>query len=589
MVYNIIEVANTHGGDPRYIHALLEEFARFHPGYGIKFQPFRYDLIAAKDYEYYALYEDLFIKENEWKEIIDRASQTKDVWLDIFDEYGVAILRDNLSKIKGIKLQASVLYNLAVLHALSDLGLGDKKVILNVSGYRRGKIAERLATIKQLLKPEEILLEIGFQGYPTRLSDSGISKIKVIRDTFHLRIVFADHVSGDSEDAILLPVMAALLGADVIEKHVMLSSQETKYDKFSSLAVGQYQRYTELLARYGQLLTQPFITAEEREYLEKTRQIPILKHDLKKGSLLAAEDFEYKRSGKQGLTMSQIEGMTKDLHILASNVSKGEALRAEDFKKANIAVIIACRLKSTRLPRKALLPIGKLSSIELCIKNCLRFKNVNHTILATSNLEEDAELENYTYRSDVIFHRGDPEDVIRRYLDIAKKLYIDVVIRVTGDCPYVSGEIGQYLLERHFASGADYTCASGFAVGTSVEIINARALEQVKEYFPDAKYSEYMTWYFKNNPEYFKLNEVKLPPKWSRPYRLTLDYEEDLKLFNLIDEYFTANGLEYTIDRLFHYLDHHPEIAGINSHLTLRYKTDQSLIALLDKETKIKA
>ena len=32
----------------------------------------------------------------------------------------------------------------------------------------------------------------------------------------------------------------------------------------------------------------------------------------------------------------------------------------EDFKKANIASIIACRLKSSRLPKKAVLKIGEL-------------------------------------------------------------------------------------------------------------------------------------------------------------------------------------------------------------------------------------
>ncbi len=588
MICNIIEVANTHGGKLEYIQALLEEFAQFHPGYGIKFQPFKYDLIATKDYEYYDLYKALYIKESAWKEVIAGAYQTKDVWLDLFDAYGVKILKDNMPMIKGIKLQASVLYNQAVLDALASLQLMDKKIILNVSGYQLTEIAHRLATINKSLKPEEILLEVGFQGYPTRLCDSGLSKLKVIKDTFHKRIVFADHVSGNSEDAILLPVTAALLGADVIEKHVMLSSQETKYDRFSSVTVEQYRKYTDLLARYTELMTQPFLSAEEKGYLDKTIQIPILKHDMKKGSLLTGEDVEFKRSGKPGLTLKQMEKLTKELHILASDRKKGEALHAEDFKKANIAVIIACRLKSARLPRKALLPIGKLSSIELCIKNCLRFDHVNHTILATSELEEDAELENYTYRRDVIFHRGDPEDVIRRYLDIARKLLIDVVIRVTGDCPYVSKEIGQYLLKRHFAAGADYTCARGFAVGTGVEIINVSALEKVKSYFPNARHSEYMTWYFKNNPDYFKINEVKLPPKWSRNYRLTLDYEEDLALFNLIEDYFMTNGLEYTIDQLFHYLDHHPEIANINSHLSLRYQTDQDLIELLNKETKIR-
>jgi spore coat polysaccharide biosynthesis protein SpsF (cytidylyltransferase family)/sialic acid synthase SpsE len=588
MIYNIIEVANTHGGSLSYIEELLEEFSQFTPGYGIKFQPFKYDLIASKDYEYYDLYKSIYINEIEWKGIIDKAFQTKEVWLDIFDEYGVGILKDNIAKIEGIKLQASVLYNQSVLDALAKLDMEDKKIILNIAGYKIPEIAQRVLKINKLISPEEILIEIGFQDYPTGLSDSGIAKLKTIKDIFHKRIVFADHLDGNSEESILLPVMAALLGADVIEKHVMLSSRETKFDTFSSVTVKQYKTYTELQNKYHDLLIQPFISANEKKYLEKTLQVPVLKNDIKKGSLITCDNFEYKRTGKQGLLINQIEKMTKDLHILATDIKQGEVLHREDFKKANIATIIACRLKSTRLPRKALLPIGALTSIELCIKNCLRFENVNYTILATSDLDEDSELEKYTYRNDVIFHKGHPEDVIRRYLDIAKKLMINVIIRVTGDCPYVSNEICQHLLKLHFSSGSDYTCSQGFAVGTSVEIINVNALERVKSYFPNAEYSEYMTWYFKNNPEYFKINEVKLPLKWSRNYRLTLDYEEDLRLFNFIEKYFKSNGLEYTIEKLFDYLDSNPEIANINSHLLLKYKSDQKLIEQLNKETRIK-
>ena len=69
----------------------------------------------------------------------------------------------------------------------------------------------------------------------------------------------------------------------------------------------------------------------------------------------------------------------------------------------------------------SILKIGDLSSIELCIKNCLKFKNIDCTILATSTTDEDAELLNYTYNSSVLFHRGDPDDVIKRYLDVIRK------------------------------------------------------------------------------------------------------------------------------------------------------------------------
>ena len=263
-------------------------------------------------------------------------------------------------------------------------------------------------------------------------------------------------------------------------------------------------------------------------------------------------------------------------------------MKKEKTENVNIAAIIACRLKSSRLKKKAILKIGNLTSIELCIKNTLKIKNINNVVLATSDNKEDMVLSKYIYDDSVIFHRGDAQDVVSRYLDIIKKLDIDVFLRVTGDMPYVSSEITEYLIKKHFESGADYTAPLKYTVGTDVEIINSEALKKVQKYFPSADYSEYMTWYFQNNPKFFNLNFVDLPKEWVRDYRLTLDYKEDLVMFNQIEKYFNDNKIDFNIFELYKFLDNNPKISEINNHLSLSYKTDKELIKLLNKMTKIK-
>jgi N,N'-diacetyllegionaminate synthase len=251
-----------------------------------------------------------------------------------------------------------------------------------------------------------------------------------------------------------------------------------------------------------------------------------------------------------------------------------------------VAAIVACRLKSSRLKSKALLRIGGLTSIELCLKNAMRIKSANVVILATSDLDSDKDLEHNTYDPSVVFHRGDPEDVIRRYLDICEKLNIDTVIRITGDCPLISSDILDLLYAKHRESDADYTAARNAAVGTTGEIIEVDALRKIKDHFESADYSEYMTWYFVNNSDYFHLEFVDLPESLVREYRLTLDYQEDLDLFNAIDSYF-AERSTYSMLDVFEYLDANPMVAKINGHLTLKYKTDQELINKLNQVTKI--
>ena len=589
-IYNILEVANTHGGDLKYIYSLLDEFKEFNKkeGFGIKFQPFKYNKIAIKEFRLYETYKELYIDEKQWNKIIDKAYKTKDVWIDIFDEYGILIVQENLDKIFGIKLQTSILDNIKVFDLLKTLNLSDKKIIINIAG-REKKDINRVIGQYSTLDTKELLLEIGFQSYPTKLGDSGLSKIRYLQENYDYKIVFADHSDGGSKHAIQLPLMASVLGVDYIEKHIMHSKLETKYDYFSSIT---YEKYKELIKEqniYLPLLSSDFINSAELQYLFDGYQVPLLKKESQPFKLLDyKKDFIFRRSDSKGLNINQIKKLIENYYILCAKKDKNAALKKEDFKKANIAVIIACRLKSSRLSRKALLKTGKLTSIELCIRNALKIRDINHVVLATSNNYQDQELSNYTYNDSVVFHQGEPNDVISRYLDIIEKLKIDVVVRVTGDMPYVSSDISDYLLKKHFESGADYTVASEFSVGTSVEIINSSALKKVKEYFPYAEYSEYMTWYFQNNSEYFDLNYVDIPKKWIRKYRLTLDYQEDLELFNCIENYFIDNNIDYSIEELYKFLDLNPDISSLNRHLSQKYETDLELIKLLDSKTKIK-
>lgn len=585
--YNLLELANVHEGNLNYVLNTIKEFENVEAN-GIKFQVLHPDKIALPDFAWYNVYQQLMFDTEQWGKIISEAKKTKHVWIDVFDDYSFEISSLFLKDIYGFKFQASILFNKALVKKFGTINLGDKVVIINISGIPENEIENYIHEFENTLKPKELVLQIGFQGYPTQLSDSGLCKINHLRKKFNKRISFADHIDATHEDSKWLPVFAALQGIWHIEKHIKLTGTTPKYDFYSALDKPGYIQFLDNLKRYLNTVAQPFFNASESKYLTNTIQIPILTTAKKSGQLISIEnDLSFKRSNQKGIRTDELKQLLDEHHILGSNKKENDVLHLEDFKKANIATIIACRLKSTRLPRKATAKIGNLSSVELCIKNALKFRNINHTILATSNLEEDADLMNYTYSPQVIFHKGHPEDVIKRYLDIIDTLKIDVIVRVTADMQYVSNDILQILLKSHFETGADYTSAVDAAIGTNLEIINTQALRYVKSFFPNANYSEYMTWYFKNNPEHFKLNMVNLPPEFVRDYRLTLDYQEDFDLFVKIEEHFAKNNLEYSITELYKFLDENPEIANINKGLIVKYRTDQTLIDTLNRETKI--
>lgn len=587
MAYNIIEVANTHSGDRKYLSDLITEFSKYREGFGIKFQPSKPDCIAIPDYEYYEVYKEFFYNEGEWRFFISEAAKTKDVWLDLFDTYSIKILKENESLIRGVKLQASVLNNLEVVNSLKEYGLKGKDLIINIAGYEIPEIQDLLNDFEENINAREIYLEIGFQAYPTRLEDSGYSKISVIKKHFSNRIVFADHIDAKDPMALYFPQMALLQGIDMIEKHVRLD-RETKYDHFSSLTPDQYAQFIQLQDDCKELKNQPFINDREREYLSKSLMKPIVDRDIERGSVLNLnKDILFRRSGKEGLDIYQIRDKIDNYQIVSRKIEENSTLTRHDFKTAHIATIVACRLKSTRLKSKALELIGDVTSIEYCLRNCLRFPVVQTTVLATSNLESDLPLKDYTYSPDVHFHQGDPVDVIDRYISVINELKIDVFIRVTGDNPFVDPGICEILLKEHFRNGADYTTAKRTAIGTNLEIINSSALRKVKSFFPNAKHSEYMSKYFTNNPDYFNIHIVDLPEKYIRDYRLTLDYPEDLVLYNEIHNKLVDQKEDFTIEDVFELLDT-TNLSEINNHHSQKYTTDQKLIKILNANTTIR-
>jgi spore coat polysaccharide biosynthesis protein SpsF (cytidylyltransferase family) len=184
------------------------------------------------------------------------------------------------------------------------------------------------------------------------------------------------------------------------------------------------------------------------------------------------------------------------------------------------------------------------------------------------------------------FFAGDADDVLRRFVDAAIKNEIDVVVRVTGDNPLVSHEWIDRLVESHFEIGADYSCLDDPTLGLGSEVMNVSSMKRILDHFGGAPHSEYMTWYFTNNPDRFSINRLKVEPKENRQYRLTLDYDEDLLLFRNVFERLGQPTEAVSMADIYRVLDDNPDLPKINLHRTPVYRSNNQLIAMLNAETK---
>lgn len=586
----IFECANAHSGSFDILKSTIENFGTIeYANKHIKFQAFHPDTIALPDFNGYPIYQELLLQYEQWGELIKIASQNfSGIWLDIFDRYGVEVCAKNIDQIIGVKLQASVLENRDIFEGLKQHNLlKGKLLMINVSGYEIN-IIEEFISVFLTLGMKELILQIGHQAYPTQLKDTGLQKIAIMKNHFpQFRICIADHAQADDIFSCTVPLLGISAGALLIEKHICLSRKNSKYDFYSALELSEMKLLVSQLESTWQIVTGPFVSVSESEYLKKSIQIPVAESALSSGSLIASKDIIFRRTAQTGINFATIKELQQQGFVLKNAILPKTTIQESDFKPARIGVIVACRMKSSRLKQKAFALIDGLSSIERCLANCLEMKEASVVVLATSTEEEDAVLEEKTLGGKVKFWKGDPDDVIQRYLGACEKFDIDIVVRVTGDCPVISKDIMSYLLSHHRTTGADYTAAKNSAVGTACEIYNVEVLKRVISYVGKAQYSEYMTWYMQNNPEIFKVEIIDLPENMIRNYRLTLDYPEDLKLFDELYKELRLRSQEATIGNVFSVLDTNPGISQLNSHLTLLYKTDQALIDKLNKETKI--
>ena len=251
-----------------------------------------------------------------------------------------------------------------------------------------------------------------------------------------------------------------------------------------------------------------------------------------------------------------------------------------------IIAYVPCRLKSSRLPEKAIRPINGLASIERCLINSMAIPGIDKVILATSTNKEDDILEKYTMGGQVEITRGSENDVLARFLPSVNKYHPEHIVRITGDCPLVSAELGSCLIRSHKETNADATFTlSKTALGISLEIYRTSAVRKLRELFPKTEHSEYLVYYFLNNPNHFKLNLMEAPEKFIKPWRLTLDEENDLELFNMIYSELKIDKKPVDFNEVIAFFKNNPAAASYNINNVVKYRQDPNLIDMLKKAT----
>lgn len=236
-----------------------------------------------------------------------------------------------------------------------------------------------------------------------------------------------------------------------------------------------------------------------------------------------------------------------------------------------IGFLITVRMKSTRLPKKAVLKINNNEYIALMIERLKLCKILDEIIVATSINPQDDILCEIAKRENVKCFRGSEDDVLERLYQGAIKYDIDYLINLTGDGMMVAYDFIEQMVEEYKKSNADLITNSKLPHGFYFWGIKISALKKVIEIKNKTDTEVWLRYFTDTN--LFKVVDIDIPKELQRKnFRLILDYPEDYEFFKELFEGMGKDAHKRPTNEIIEFLDKHPEIVKINEHCEEMYK-----------------
>ena len=298
----------------------------------IKFQIYRTDQLIIKktpmaNYQkinldiaktQYAMLKDYELSEKNFKTIIDYCKFKRIKFLaSAFDISSIKIL--NKFKVTTFKIPSGEITNYEYLKFLGGL---NKKIIISsgMSNIKEVKEAINLL-IYNGTKKDNITVMHCNTDYPTKISDVNMRAMLTIKDTLKVNIGYSDHSNN-----IEVPIIAASLGASIIEKHFTLNKKLKGPDHKASLEPKSFKQMIENIRNTEIILGSAvkIVTKSEKKNIISVRKSLVAKKTIQKGEVIKAEYITAKRPGN-GINPMQIKKVI-------GSISKKKFLKDEQIK-----------------------------------------------------------------------------------------------------------------------------------------------------------------------------------------------------------------------------------------------------------------
>jgi N,N'-diacetyllegionaminate synthase len=332
----IAEIGINHGGDVHQAEKLIDAAAEAGAD-AVKFQSFRADRLLIPSRERYAqqvegsesAYQMLRRCELGWAEqeqLKRHADQRGVIFLSTpFDEESVDFL-DSLG-VPIFKIASADITHVPLLRHIASKG---KPILLSTGMSYLSEVAHAIEDLR-LSGAREIVLMHCVSTYPARPEDMNLRALQTLQSYFELLVGLSDHSEG-----ILIPLIAAALGAVVIEKHFTLDKKAAGPDHKASMDPADLrlliQNLRDVEASLGDGRKRPS-KGEEGSRLLSRRSI-VAGVDIRENEAIDPWMLSCKRpgTGLEPRYWEKIAGMTA-----RRNIGKDTILQWEDVKPSEFS------------------------------------------------------------------------------------------------------------------------------------------------------------------------------------------------------------------------------------------------------------
>lgn len=194
--------------------------------------------------------------------------------------------------------------------------------------------------------------------------------------------------------------------------------------------------------------------------------------------------------------------------------------------------IIQARMGSSRFTGKSLALLAGIPLIEWAVTRAKQIPLIDLVVVATSTEKQDDELVKWCQDNNIVVFRGSEDDVLARYYFAALENKADIVMRITGDCPFIDPNLSAQILYSLIKNEYDYysnVSPATWPDGLDCETFTFKTLEKAHQQATKKSDREHVTSFIRNNQNSFKVGNLNCQISGIHNLRWSVDEKQDLE------------------------------------------------------------